>query len=331
MNAEFQTQQLNNDFQACLHLLMEHGLTSNPRGSETKELLNFNITLQNARDRIIRFSSRKTNTQYLLGELIWYLSGSNSLDGILPYSKFWSNITNSGDFDGYEENTVNSNYGNRLFGHNMLPGLTEYSGPVPVESINQWTDTIEMLSKDKDSRQAILNIHLPSDRHAGNKDVACTLTLQFLIREDKLHMITTMRSNDIIRGFTNDIFQFTMLQEIMMLELKEYYPDLELGYNFHNAGSMHIYSMHYAMADNIINEKPCKEISMPKMDVFNSTIKNALISCEKEWRDGGMKLDIDVNKLSDWNDLSEYWQDLFCAMMLKDHDLQIKMGIKGTD
>src|SRR5574343_392245 len=110
---------LNNDFRTCLHHLKEYGLEAHPRGTTTKELLNYNISLMNPRNRIITFPARKTNLKYLLGEFVWYLSGVRTIKEILPYSKFWAQITNtnSPSEEHYPEGTVNSNYGTRLFGH----------------------------------------------------------------------------------------------------------------------------------------------------------------------------------------------------------------------
>lgn len=322
---------LNHEFSECLFNLITFGTTSHPRGTTTKEILNYNITLENPRNRVVTFNSRNTNKKYLLGELIWYISGANTLDGILPYSKFWANITNSGDHDGYPEGTINSNYGNRLFGKSMLPALSEYSGYVPTNGINQWQETIDLLKKDKDTRQALLNIHLPSDRHVGNKDVACTLSLQFFIREDSLHLIVNMRSNDIILGFTNDVFQFTMLQEMMLVQLKEFYPDLKLGIYYHNAGSMHLYDRHFTMADNIFEERDRKgaiEKIMVPMDSFNDTIASALVKFEETFRELKDVENINFEKFDFWNDLTPYWQNLVKAFFLDDEEALENIYVK---
>lgn len=318
-----QTGYLNCDFKTCLEHLMDHGMKSAPRGSETRELLNYNITLMNPRNRVITFKDRNVNTKYLLGEFIWYLSGSNMVEGILPYSKFWGNITNSIDRPGYPAGTVNSNYGNRLFGCSSVPALlaNQESG----EPIDQWKETIELLKRDKDTRQAILNIHVPTDRHVDNKDVACTLTLQFMIRENALHMITNMRSNDVIRGFTNDVFQFTMLQEMMQVQLKQFYPDLVLGHYFHNAGSMHIYELHYEMADKIIAAESTFDLEMIPMDKFDEDIRKALLDVEDDWRGAGSHDQFEFELCDSWKILTPYWQTMIKALFLKDdlamHDL----------
>lgn len=302
---------LNMDFKECLRNLVEHGMQVKPRGSDTRELLNYNITVLDPRNRVITAKARNTNTRYLLGEFIWYAGGSRLPDGILPYSKFWNNILNSGNESGYPEGTVNSNYGNRLFGFCDLPAF---------DKKNQWQETIDILTKDKDSRQAIMNIHVPSDRHEGNKDVPCTLSLQWFIREDKLHLVCNMRSNDVIRGFTNDVFQFTMLQEAMLVNLREVYPELELGHYFHNAGSMHLYSLHYEMVDKILAEENTFDLTMIQMDVFNTETILALQSIDEEFQAADAPDDFDFTKTYHWSDLSPYWQTCVLALMGKDED-----------
>ena len=329
MTTHTQTGGLNNDFRTCLAQLMEHGLEAHPRGTTTKELLNYNITLTNPRNRVITFADRNTSTKYLLGEFIWYANGSNLPDHILPYAKFWDTIRNSGTEPGYPKGTINSNYGNRLFGFawKELPAFQCYdTGAGGAWPIDQWADTIKLLKRDKDTRQAIMNIHVPSDRHEGNKDVPCTLTLHWFIRDDHLCLIVNMRSNDVILGFTNDVFQFTMLQEAMLVNLKEAYPDLELGYYFHNAGSMHIYDRHFDMAEKIIGtlsrvnrgDPNVSELEMIPMDRFDKEIALALGLIQQAWIDEGMKEDFDFSIHPQWSDLTPYWQTLIKAFFNRD-------------
>lgn len=316
------TGHLNNDFRFCLDMLMQHGMEAHPRGTTTKELLNYNITLQDARNRIITFPARKTNTKYLLGELIWYFMGENDPAGILPYSKFWANITNVNGPKDYADGTINSNYGHRFFGHHKASDVDRgYDDPM-----SQWYAVLDILKKDPDSRQAIMNVHLPSDRWAGNKDVPCTLSLQFFIREGKLHMIVNMRSNDIILGFTNDVFQFTMLQEAMQVQLKhEMYPDLELGHYFHNAGSMHIYDRHFEMAKAIIETPNAHDLSMIPMDAFNDTILTGLAGIKAAFEAAEFADDFDFTQVGAWSLLTPYWQTVVLALFGQDecamHDL----------
>ena len=61
-----------------------------------------------------------------------------------------------------------------------------------------------------------------------------------------------MRSNDIVFGFCNDIFNFALFQQLMLNELRDVYPELKLGSYYHHAGSLHLYDTHYNMRDNIL-------------------------------------------------------------------------------
>jgi thymidylate synthase len=315
-----QTAQLNNDFRTCLAHLMERGLEAYPRGTTTKELLNYNISLFDPRNRIVNFPDRKTSLKYLLGEFIWYVSGEADPARILPYAKFWDSIRNSGNEIGYEEGTINSNYGTRLFGHSLLPPFVHREDRVNGVALNQWQETVALLTRDKDTRQAIMNIHVPSDRHDGNKDVPCTLTLHWFIRENKLHLIVNMRSNDIVLGFTNDVFQFTMLQEAMMLSLREVYPELELGCYYHNAGSMHIYDRHFEMANKIIADERSLEMSMLPMDAFTDDVLTGLVGVEAAWQHAGAPKDFDFTQVGAWSLLTPYWRNLVLMCFAEDEE-----------
>jgi thymidylate synthase len=107
------------------------------------------------------------------------------------------------------------------YGPRLIPGL-DYS--------------IGHLLKDPDTRQAIIPIFNVHDHEDVDGIMPCTLTIQLLNRERRLHAIANMRSNDAVWGLTYDVFSFTMLQEIAALSL-----GLTLGEYRHNDGSLHIY------------------------------------------------------------------------------------------
>ena len=77
----------------------------------------------------------------------------------------------------------------------------------------------------------------------------CTCALQFLVRKGKLDLIVYMRSNDVIKGLTHDIFCFTMLQEIAARRLS-----VELGTYRHCVGSLHLYLSDGEIAQSFLRE-----------------------------------------------------------------------------
>lgn len=192
-----------------------------PRGKKIREHKNVSVTIENPKQRILDLPIRKISLPFAFGELVWYLRGRNDVKMMSYYSKMMSSFSDDGL-------TLNSAYGYRIFGNH------------PSIPFNQWEDVVRRLKEDPDSRQAIIHLHTPNNQ--PTKDEVCTLSLQFLIRNGKLDMVVNMRSNDIVWGFTYDVFSFTTFQELMANEL-----GVEVGTYYHNAASMHIYEkdFHY--------------------------------------------------------------------------------------
>lgn len=180
-----------------------------------KEIVNANLVLLDPTRNTMCQCLRKMSIRYAIGELLWYDSRNNTAKAIEPFSTFWKRIQN-------EDGTVNSNYGHCI--HDKF-------------DFDQWNFVKDLLKKDPTSRQAIMHIKEPRNLLVNpTKDVNCTIALQFLIRNGALHMITTMRSNDVWLGLPYDVFNFTCMQIRMAMEL-----GVDIGIYYHNAGSLHLY------------------------------------------------------------------------------------------
>jgi hypothetical protein len=82
--------------------------------------------------------------------------------------------------------------------------------------------------------------------------------LQFLIRRNRLHTLTTMRSNDAYIGLPHDIFCFSMLQEVLARTL-----GVALGQYSHFVGSLHLYDENRDEAQQYLDEGVQATIAMP--------------------------------------------------------------------
>lgn len=176
------------------------------------EVINAITEIKDPTKNILTSDIRKLSMRYAVGELLWYLSGNNSLEAIQKYTKNWDRMSDDGK-------TVNSNYGYCI--KNKF-------------DFDQWEYVKNLLKKDPNTRQAV--IHIKTADNKESKDVNCTVCLQFLIRCDKLYLTVYMRSNDIWLGFPYDVFQFTCMQILMSMEL-----GVGLGTYTHVAGSLHLY------------------------------------------------------------------------------------------
>jgi len=243
----------------------------------TKERFGVMLELNAPLVRVSR-TEMKGRLYSALGELLWYLSGSNDLSFIDYYLK-----------GGYEAepgtSAVWGAYGPRLL--NMRG------------SINQLHQITSLLKSKRTSRQAVIQLFDAADIATERKDVPCTCTLQFAIRKAGLDLLVSMRSNDAYRGLPHDIFAFTMIQELMAREL-----DLGIGRYKHAAGSLHLYDSIDSKVTDFLDEGWHEPIPMPEMPNGSQWSQMQIVlSAEAKVRTGQ---DIDVQALG----LNSYWADV---------------------
>lgn len=190
-------------------------------GGVKGEVLNAVTVIKDPTRGIVQSAVRKMPMRYAVGELMWYLSGNRRLSAIQNYTSAWDRMSDDGE-------TVNSNYG----------WCIKYK-----YGFDQWEYVRNMLQTDPNSRQAVL--HIKTADNNPSKDVNCTVCIQFLVRDGKLHATVYMRSNDIWMGFPYDVFSFTAMQVKMAMEL-----GVGIGTYTHIAGSLHLYERDGSNARN---------------------------------------------------------------------------------
>lgn len=249
---------------------------SAPRGKPIKELVAASFTLMNPRDRLIVSPAREVNYGFAVGELCWYLRGDTDLATMAYYNRRMSQFSDDGK-------TINSAYGHRMF-------KQRWNGE------SQLTNVLNELRHDPDSRRAVMHINEPWDlrkaqlydgpppdgKRRGSKDVPCTMSLQLLIRDRKLHMHVLMRSNDVVWGLPYDVFSFTCLMESFLYVLQEGgVPVDDLGCYHHTAGSLHLYETHYGMAGLVSKEEhpspaPMNPFTLEALEYLSEVVEPAI-------------------------------------------------------
>lgn len=230
-----------------------------PIVGNTRELNNYKFELKNINYPIATI--RNISKKYLLAELLWYVNERNDVEFIGQFASLWKSISDDGK-------TSNSAYGYIL---GKKYGFSQ------IEQI------IEVLKKDHNSRRAVLNISDPSIDRVNTKDMQCTVCLQFLLRENKLHCTTYMRSNDVWFGLPYDVVYFTFLQKYIAYRL-----GVGFGTYTHFVGSMHMYLRDEENIKRMV-EDPSQEsfdISYWKLlqnkDIVNIVDKDNIIDIARE-------------------------------------------------
>lgn len=200
---------------------LKNGKESAPRGKKIKELMAYQTTIP-MEWPMMTVKDRHLGYRFMAAEAAWILSGDNRVRTIAPYSKAISNFSDDGHF-------FNGAY-----------------GPMIREQLHH---VIAALNDDTDTRQAVLTIWRPNP--AKSKDIPCTVSVQFMIRDGMLHVIDTMRSSDLWLGWPYDVFNFSMLARYVICHLKH---KPELGVLVLQAGSSHLYEDNWEDAAMILQK-----------------------------------------------------------------------------
>ena len=268
---------LDDVMRSIIEEIHSNGEYINPTKGTCTELTGVLLEITNPRARLSRTETRGKPFS-CLGELCWYLAKTNELGFISYYIPDYCNYA-----DG---NLIFGGYGPRLF---------DWKGQ------NQVANITNLLRSKPSSRRAVIHLFDAGDIVEDHEDTPCTCTLQFIIRHDTLHMITYMRSNDVILGLPHDIFCFTMLQEIIARDLS-----VDVGIYKHVVGSLHLYDRDRDVAQQFLNEGwQSTEMPMPAMPLGDPwPAIQSLLDAEATIRNGNLP---DAAKLKN---LNEYWIDL---------------------
>jgi thymidylate synthase len=235
------------------------------------------LHLTNPRARLSR-SEMRGKVFSALGEWLWYLSGDNDYSFIDYYVPGrYADETADGK-------TVRSGYGERLF---------DFRG------INQLKTVIKLLQERRSTRRAVIQLFDASDIERQYASIPCTCTLQFLVRDGRLNMLTNMRSNDAYFGLPHDVFAFTMIQEVVARSI-----GVELGEYKHCAGSLHLYEDQLSSAKAYLGEAWQATVPMPEMPaVYPWPSIQKIQGIEHALREGA---ELEVERTG----LHPYWDDI---------------------
>jgi thymidylate synthase len=167
----------------------------------------------------IDIPTRKIGSKFRAAEAAWILSGDNRVSTIKKYSKQIKEYSDDGDY---------------------------FAGAYGPPFRDQLPYVLNTLRADSHSRQALINIWRP--RPYASKDIPCTVSLQFLIRDSRVNCVATMRSSDAWLGWVYDVHNFSCISAFIALHL-----NVGIGTLYLTAGSQHLYDCNIAAAKKVLN------------------------------------------------------------------------------
>lgn len=232
-----------------LRHLIKRGSNVPSRLGMTKEISSA-LTLINPLNMVMFPFGRRLNYFGVLMESLWVLTDIDELSYLTPWNGGLGNYSDNGY-------SLYGAYGPRL--------NKRQSGHV-----TNLSRVIELLKKDRYTRQAVLPIISPDDVGATTKDFPCNLLVMFKIRqdeytgEDQLHMTVANRSNDIHWGlFGVNLPQFAMLQNHVAHSV-----GVQVGTQSHISDSLHLYM------ESEPHEKITKRMTLRETDNGEILIRN---------------------------------------------------------
>jgi thymidylate synthase len=268
-------------------------------GRRSRDIANYMITVDEPWDRLIWNPYRKLDLPLAAARFVWMMAGSNRLADIAFYDervRFFSD-------DGVS--VPGSNFGQRIL--------------QPQPGVNQLDAAITLLRNDSATRRAVISVYHALDCGRDSRDIPCLLSIAYSIRDGTLHATTLMRSNNAFGLLPYNLFELSLLAEIVAAEL-----NLPLGPLTHFALSMHLYEEDVPTAQRVTTE-PLRRVGRPlpiRIPYKPAPLRQVqhLVALEMAMRYASAALNEKAAR--EWlarsqEELQEPWRSLFTLLLLQ--------------
>ena len=174
----------------------------------------------------------KPNQEYIDAEIEWYASESTNITDIYPDGdkeppQAWQYTANI-------HGEINSNYGHLIWSKKYH---------------RQYDRVLKELLKNPDSRRASMVYQRPSIwldyKEQGKNDFICTNAVTYYIRDEALHCVVQMRSNDVIFCYRNDYAWQEHVLDMLRDDLYYEGVNLKRGDIHWQVQNLHVYERHF--------------------------------------------------------------------------------------
>lgn len=233
----------------------------------TKSIISKKITLDNSEVPILTTKDFSKSWITSLHEMLWFYVERTSNAAYLDKHnvKIWKPWTSP-------NNTINLAYGAQL-GKQIRTGKkiktdNKFYNEVGIYEVHELTNQVHKLINDLKtnpaSRRSIICLWNIDD--LWNMPLyPCVWNSQWLVKQDRLHLIVQIRSSDTALGLPFNVFQYYVLQR-MIAQVTGY----ELGTLTFNINDSHVYERHIG---DIVNQIKREPFEAPILNI-NPDIKN---------------------------------------------------------
>ncbi len=132
-----------------------------------------------------------------------------------------------------------------------------------IKEMDQVDYVLYLLKNDSSSRRIMTNLFNHEDLKDMNLE-PCAFGTQWIVKENRLHLILNQRSQDMLAANGWNIMQYAALQ-YMFAQICNF----EVGTLTHNIGDCHIYDRHIPLVEKLLEAKPM-DVN-PKLIINNKT------------------------------------------------------------
>ncbi|HTP54880.1 MAG TPA: thymidylate synthase [Thermoplasmata archaeon] len=294
---------VNQAVQGVLRELLDRGsnvVTQSAAGGRpaqsSRELIAHHLVLKSPRKRILTIGQGPLRAVDAAARLAWEVGGSDRVADISHYVAGASRFTDNG------LSMPGSNYGERLF--------------QPRPNLDQLRGVVQRLSLEGGTRRAAAVVWSPEDATRESQDIPCLFGFTFLVRDSKLTTICFMRSNNAYTLLPVNLFEFTLLSEMVARAI-----GVELGDYHHFTSSMHLFERDFELAKSVIADaRGQPELEMPPMPPTPDPFLQAREFSKLEARtrtNASDLVDGEISQLIEHGTevLSDYWMQFYRVLL----------------
>lgn len=213
--------------------LYQQGVRQSSRNGETIEMLHFDTEIANPTRRCVGGYQRRMNIYFLLAEALWIFKGRRDVEFMDMFNSQLKNYSDNGKH-------YHAPYGWRLRKQGITSEgeVTDSNRHYFETGLDQVRSALVALKTNVESRRVVMQIwNAGLDMDTVTKDLPCNDIVMLKVRNGGLNLSIGNRSNDLDRGLTTNVFQFSMVGEIMAAIL-----DLRYDKQVHHSDSLHLYT-----------------------------------------------------------------------------------------